>query len=843
MIEMKKSTVPSSSVGADEGQPKAINKESISQSTKFVPDFENFPSGESGESRSLPEWIIRMGAFCTWHYEERNGKRTKVPYDPRTGSLAKSNDPTSFCSWDEAASATGYDGIGLGIFNGICAIDLDDCIGDDGALSDLASDIVSVMKSYTEYSPSGKGIHILFTADRLHYDTEKYYVMNRQSGIEVYVSGVTNKYVTVTGHMIRAGEPGDKSSEIIQILDRYMLRKDRKSETVSCQMFGLNGVNGTNPNSDHAPLGLSDDEVAARLSGDPLWNGNWSAYPSHSEGDMALCCKLAFWCSRDIHQMDRLFRSSGMMRDKWDRRQSGTTYGMITLRKAAENCSNVYTPPSESKAFMAPVQEVKEQDLFAPLIPLEQEAAQLPTFPVECLPEPIRNYVVSESINSQTAVDMAAVLGLGVLAICLQGKYVMEAKPGYQEPLSLFNAIIASPGERKSRVYSSMTAPLYEYEKVRSEQMISTIRENQNKRESLERRIEGLDMKLKRKENEEMEKEIVSLKDELRNLPNLQPPRFFADDCTCESLTSLMAENGGVFSVISSEGGIFDILTGRYSPNAKVNIDTWLKGHSGDPIRVDRLGRSTEFVAHPALSAVLTIQPTVLSTIMENSTLDGRGLLARFLYSSPPSRIGTRSFLTPPMPDEVKTAYRNLIFRLMDIPLKETPTVLTLAPDALEEMNRYFLKHEQYLAGEGQDIIEWASKYIGTVLRIAGLLHAAESVDTEVQLDTLKRAIRIGEYYLAHACYAFSLMGVDESIRKAKAVVAKIRSEKKQSIKRCDLFRLCRSKYFKKVEDIIPTLELLETNGYIRQMNPEGPMTPGRKPDVQILINPKLLAA
>ena len=843
MNEMKKSTVLISSVGADEGQPKTINKESISQRMEFVPGYVKFPSEGDGESRSLPEWIIQKGIFCTWRYEERNGKRTKVPYDPRTGFPAKSNDPTNFCSWEQAKNTVGYDGIGIGIFNGICAIDLDDCVREDGSLNDLASDVVAIMQSYTEYSPSGKGIHILFTADRIDYDTEKYYVMNRHNGIEVYVSGVTNKYVTVTGNMIRGGIPDNKSGEMTQVLERYMLRKNIKIETDVPVSHGLNGVNGTNPVLCDASSGLSDDEIVSRLANDPLWNGNWSAYPSHSEGDMALCCKLAFWCAKNTDQMDRLFRRSLMMRDKWDRRQNGTTYGAITLQKAAKLCNDVYQPASKSDAVAAHNRESKEKDLFAPLIPLEQEVIQLPPFPVDCLPKPVRDYAVCESDNSQTAVDMAAVLGLGVLAICLQGKYVMQAKPGYQEPLSLFNAIIASPGERKSRVYSSMTAPLYEYEKIQNEQMNPKIRENENKRESLERRIEGLDMKLKRKSNEEMEKEIVSLKEELRNLPNLHPPRFFADDCTCESLTSLMAENNGVFSVISSEGGIFDILTGRYSSNTKVNIDTWLKGHSGDPIRVDRLGRPTEFIARPALSAVLTIQPSVLSTIMENSTLDGRGLLARFLYSSPPSRIGTRSFLTPPMPDEVNQAYRELIFRLMDIPLSETPMVLTLAPDTLEEMNQYFLKHEQYLAGEGQDIIEWASKYIGTILRITGLLHIAESNDTEVQLDTLKRGILIGEYYLAHARYAFSLMGVDESVRKAKSVIAKIRSEKILSIKRCDLFRLCRNKYFKKSEDIIPTLELLEANGYIRQMNPEGQMTPGRKPDVQIMVNPKLLAA
>lgn len=156
---------------------------------------------------------------------------------------------------------------------------------------------------------------------------------------------------------------------------------------------------------------------------------------------------------------------------------------------------------------------------------------------------------------------------------------------------------------------------------------------------------------------------------------------------------------------------------------------------------------------------------------MENSTLDGRGLLARFMYCTPPSRIGCRSFITPAMDEAVKTDYEKLVNKLMSLPRKKEPIVLTLSDEALEELDRYFLKHEKYLAGEGQDKIEWASKYIGAVARIAGLLHVTDlNHGDEIQLETLHRAIEIGEYFLEQSRYAFSLMGVDETIRKAKTV-------------------------------------------------------------------------
>lgn len=105
---------------------------------------------------TIPQKIIEDGLFCCWRYEERNGKQTKVPYNPRTGERAKSNDPQSFTDYQTASRVSHqYDGMGLGIFNGICAIDLDHCIDADGSFSQVATEIIAMMHSYTERAPAG----------------------------------------------------------------------------------------------------------------------------------------------------------------------------------------------------------------------------------------------------------------------------------------------------------------------------------------------------------------------------------------------------------------------------------------------------------------------------------------------------------------------------------------------------------------------------------------------------------------------------------------------------------------------------------------------------------------
>jgi uncharacterized protein DUF3987 len=101
-------------------------------------------------------------------------------------------------------------------------------------------------------------------------------------------------------------------------------------------------------------------------------------------------------------------------------------------------------------------------------------------------------------------------------------------------------------------------------------------------------------------------------------------PRLLADDITPEAAASLLAEQGGRLAIISAEGGIFDIIAGRYSPKAVPNMDLWLKGHSGDPLRVDRKGRPPEHIPRPALTLGLMIQPSVLDAIILSRMLNGQ---------------------------------------------------------------------------------------------------------------------------------------------------------------------------------------------------------------------------
>ena len=285
----------------------------------------------------LPHELKDYGYWCLWKYEKLEGrnKPTKVPYNPRTGSKAMSNNPDTFTSFQEAVNALergSFSGLGVGVFDGLCAIDLDNCLSEDGTPSTLAVDVFSTMQSYTETSPSGRGVRIFFRAPGFTYDKDRYYTMNASRGMEVYVYGHTHKFLTVTGNSAPWGGSRpieERGTQLQSILERYMERPQQVPQE----------VNRTPQTPDY----LSDEEIITRAHSArngaafaALWNGNTSAYGSHSEADLALCNMLAYWTGGDAEQADRLFRASGLMREKWDRPQNGSTYGGLTVQKALE---------------------------------------------------------------------------------------------------------------------------------------------------------------------------------------------------------------------------------------------------------------------------------------------------------------------------------------------------------------------------------------------------------------------------------------------------------------------------------------------------------------------------
>ena len=493
-----------------------------------------------------------------------------------------------------------------------------------------------------------------------------------------------------------------------------------------------------------------------------------------------------------------------------------------------------YIPPADYNAPSEPKWE--------PPIPFTQHT--LPTFPVEAFPPEIRDYVLAVAETTQTPVDMAATAALAVLALCQQGKYRIKGKDDWIEPLNLFTVIVAEPSERKSAVISHMAGAVHRFEAVYNQQHAAAIERSRVEKRILEKQQRNLEeMVLKGKAQIE---DLQDVSMQLANFREVMPMRLYVDDVTTEKLTSVLSENGGTAAILSAEGGIFDMLSGIYIKN--VNIDVFLKGHSGDTIRVDRIGRNSESIMHPALTVLLAVQPNVLSGMMSNGTFRGRGLTARFMYCMPQSRVGDRLYRTQPIPDEVARCYELTIRNLLNEGTPEIPELIYLTPEADKLLEAFAGEVESKLKSEYSDIPDWAGKLVGAVLRISGLLCRAAnakcvdfldlSESTMVSQEQMTGAIAIGRYFTEHARAAYSLMGADDLVKQSKYTLDAIIKNGLTEFTRRDIMRICRS--FKKTEQVQPVLNHLTDLGYLALKEAELPVGKGRPNNPAYLVNPLL---
>lgn len=470
--------------------------------------------------------------------------------------------------------------------------------------------------------------------------------------------------------------------------------------------------------------------------------------------------------------------------------------------------------------------------------PIPFDTIKRPEFPVDCLPVTVRNYVLAVAEATQTPVDMAGVAALAVMAVCVQGKYEIEGKIDWHEPLNLYGIIVASPAERKSAIITLMTRFINEYEIEWNKKHQLEIERNKVKKKCLEKEVEKLKELYVKSGNGNDMKELLKKQDELTNFKELHNLRLLADDTTPEALITLMANNNGKISVISSEGGIFEILQGRYTQS--VNIDAFLKAHNGDTIKTDRTIRGHESIEKPCLTVLLSIQPQVLEGLMSNNIFRGRGLTDRFLYSIPTTKMGSRKHETQPIPIKYIEAYKKLCYDLLDIPCNDTPKVLKLSKEATKLSAVFANRLEPRLIKDLENIAGFAGKLHGAIIRIAGILHliGGHADNQLISYDTLRNAISIGRYFLKHAKMAYQLMGADKQLQDAKYILRQLEKQEVMEITRYEVFRLCRGR-FKKDEDMTSAFELLNEYGYIKEVETEYKGA-GRKPSKKYNINPNL---
>jgi putative DNA primase/helicase len=273
--------------------------------------------------QKLPQWVL-------WKYEGPEGTKRKKPPFTTDGRRASVSNPKSWTTFTEAIRTYtqwgGYEGLGLMLTKDLTVIDLDNCLDRDGKPNQQAQQIIQSAGSYTEISPSGKGLHVFLLGNVPG-------TARRRGAVEMYDS---SRYITITGQRFLDTPTEIRADQgIINQIHTKFIRPPDVTRS---------------PRTDFSPpLPVTDQQViekALRAKNgakfQQLWEGNRTSYQSASEAHIATAAMLAYWTNGDPNQMDRLFRQSGQFDEetakKWDERHraDGKTYGQLTIDKAVD---------------------------------------------------------------------------------------------------------------------------------------------------------------------------------------------------------------------------------------------------------------------------------------------------------------------------------------------------------------------------------------------------------------------------------------------------------------------------------------------------------------------------
>ena len=290
------------------------------------------PTPLSVHPDGIPEELKARDSWVVWNYESRGGQWTKPPYRAdQPHRKADSTNSDTWCSYGTALASYEdgkADGIGFIPVEGLVGIDLDHCRNSQtGEIDPYQMRIVNQANSRTEITVSGEGLRIFL---RARMTTTR----RRAEGLEIYPGG-GGRYFTTTGLHL-TGTPTtieSRQGELEFICSEYLPERTASSTSTTAAQYLAP--------SDNPSVNLNDAELIIRARGakngdafSRLWDGDIAGHESHSEADLALASHLAYWTDRESTRMDRLFRMSGLMRDKWDERHGEQTYGERTITKA-----------------------------------------------------------------------------------------------------------------------------------------------------------------------------------------------------------------------------------------------------------------------------------------------------------------------------------------------------------------------------------------------------------------------------------------------------------------------------------------------------------------------------
>jgi Protein of unknown function (DUF3987)/Primase C terminal 2 (PriCT-2) len=703
-----------------------------------------------------------LSLWVTWRSEERGGRLTKVPYSPTINGRASSTDPSTWTTRaivEHAVEQDGYDGIGL-VLAGIDearhlgGIDLDSCIDDEGNVAPWARDIVELVASYTEISPSGHGFKVFFTHDPRETLAEgmrwrsavRQPALNggKDHGVEFYVHG---RYFTVT----------DKTFENFDTFRHVgldtLLEVQAKMEVFAGKPKAANDRPRRHDNDQQRLF----DAIAHIPNADLHWN-DWTrigmAIFSETNGSAAGYAAFLGWSAKSAkfnpHACD----------DRWQHWRTSPPDRLTAGTIFHEAKAGGWRGPRQTKSNGAAIENAADVEDAKAIAwpepePLSSDTERHP-YPIEALPDLVRHAVEEVQLFVQAPDEMVAASAISALAIATQHLIDVRRANGLQGPTGLNFLTIADSGDRKTTLDRFFTRPIYEYERQERETGKATEADHtarmavwEAKKKAAIAGLESAAMAGKAKDDKAKDdkakddkakggKTLEGYQTDLADLEKNKPtlpriPRIIYADATQEKLLRCLATGWPSAAIVSSEGGA---VFGAHAMGRDAVMRTlgalnvlW----DGGTLQVDRVSGGSFVVRGARMSINIQVQAAVLRDFMEGTKglARGSGFLARFLIAAPETRQGTRMFQDAPATWPALDDFNARIAELLAAPANTNddgtlaPTVLDFSHEAKAAWIECHDKIEKAIGpiGEFVDVRDVAAKAADNIARMAALFH------------------------------------------------------------------------------------------------------------------------
>lgn len=782
-------------------------------------DFDKIPA----EMRPYKQWV-------TWRYEDRgDGKKpTKVLYNPLFNGRASVSDPSTWVSWDDALRAvtsTPETWAGMGFVltpnDPYCFIDLDDTEGLPGhaELFERQNTIYKLLESYAEWSPSGKGLHIITKGS-----VER---GRKRAQIEIYSD---KRFMTMTGNVQR---------------DAPIIDEDAKVKSV---WHAMGGEADKVDNGFDAPQTQSNAAIVERMfnrksggKAKALYNGNFSNYSTQSEADFALLDYIAYETD-NREQVASLFEGSGLYRSsKYANRRE-----LLMSEIAKSFDRKVPTGGIEGFEGASPKGVF---DFWPDPIPLPVGLASVAPFKPAYLPDALAPWVDDIGERMQCPPDYAASTAITAAGAVIGTRLAIrpKVKDSWTVVPNLWAMNVGRPGTMKSPAINEALAPMKRYEndarKKNDEALAAHIRElRQHKL-----KVGAIEAAYKKDAN-------PTANIEFPNDP-VQPPiiRRMVSDTTYEALGIIAAANP--LGVLVHRDEISSLLTHLTREENAPARGGYLTGWNGtDSYTFDRVGRGHLHVDPLCISMIGSIQPGKLTALIGGANKGGEGddgMMQRFNALVWPDQGGTwRDTDRDPHSEafaKANAAFDSVNYMRFDQNNSIYDVISHRSYVTFDEAaSRRFLEWRTKLEGRlrsgdlHSSIESHLSKYRKLVPALALINHVFDNGPGPVGLVVLERAISYSEYFETHAVRAYGA-GLGSDANTAQAILSRIR---KREVADEFTLRDIHQRGWSNLTDRATVklgLDLLVDHRWLRECAPE-PHPTGGRPTTRYQINPKTFA-